>query len=343
MVDYSKWSKIEVSDDEDDTHPNIDTGSLFRWRHKARIERMEEFNKRKEDVLEEKSDIKEKLNCATLNYEKAEKDNIGSEKIDEIKAELDKLKQQYDEIIKREADLLHEEKKQAWNVDTICHTGFDSSIVSSYGDKSNEDNFNYDGLADFVETHQKEIETYGMLSDHADSRSYLLDHIHLVCDQTSAYLCLWCIDLAVEEKWALFEIVTKQAMSLQFILELVKNINAPKAKLVNDMFSKLNKNLPEYKKYYDDELEVFRQRTKDRAKERIKEEIERIENEEREKRLGPGGLDPHEVFGQLPEELQKCFEERNIDLLKETLEKMNVEDAHRYMNMCVDSGLWLPE
>ena len=31
---------IKVSDDEDDTHPNIDTPSLFRWRHQARVERM---------------------------------------------------------------------------------------------------------------------------------------------------------------------------------------------------------------------------------------------------------------------------------------------------------------
>ncbi len=71
-IDYSKWKNIEVlfmksngkislffvhvlneyagwrywlfqtftnkiSDDEDDTHPNIDTPSLFRWRHQARL------------------------------------------------------------------------------------------------------------------------------------------------------------------------------------------------------------------------------------------------------------------------------------------------------------------
>lgn len=40
-LDYSKWDHIEISDDEDDTHPNIDTPSLFRWRHQARVERME--------------------------------------------------------------------------------------------------------------------------------------------------------------------------------------------------------------------------------------------------------------------------------------------------------------
>ena len=41
-MNYDKWKKIEVSDDEDDTHPNIDTPSLFRWRHQARVERREQ-------------------------------------------------------------------------------------------------------------------------------------------------------------------------------------------------------------------------------------------------------------------------------------------------------------
>lgn len=36
-IDYSIWDHIEVSDDEDDTHPNIDTPSLFRWRHQVYI------------------------------------------------------------------------------------------------------------------------------------------------------------------------------------------------------------------------------------------------------------------------------------------------------------------
>jgi len=39
----------QISDDEDDTHPNIDTPSLFRWRHQARMERMEKNQKEKEE------------------------------------------------------------------------------------------------------------------------------------------------------------------------------------------------------------------------------------------------------------------------------------------------------
>jgi hypothetical protein len=43
MVDFCMWDHIEVSDDEDDTHPNIDTPSLFKWRHEARVQRLEEM------------------------------------------------------------------------------------------------------------------------------------------------------------------------------------------------------------------------------------------------------------------------------------------------------------
>ena len=33
---------MQISDDEDDVHPNVDTPSLFRWRHDARIKREDE-------------------------------------------------------------------------------------------------------------------------------------------------------------------------------------------------------------------------------------------------------------------------------------------------------------
>ena len=37
--DYSKWDNIELSDDEDDVHPNIDKESWFRLKHRSRVER----------------------------------------------------------------------------------------------------------------------------------------------------------------------------------------------------------------------------------------------------------------------------------------------------------------
>lgn len=71
--------------------------------------------------------------------------------------------------------------------------------------------------------------------------------------------------------------------------------------------------------------------------------LQEAEEEERQSRLGPGGLDPVEVFETLPEELKKCFESQDIELLKETIAKMPEEDAKRHMKRCVDSGLWVPD
>lgn len=47
--DYSKWDHIELSDDEDDVHPNIDKESWFRMKHRSRVEReqQEEVEKQK--------------------------------------------------------------------------------------------------------------------------------------------------------------------------------------------------------------------------------------------------------------------------------------------------------
>jgi len=47
--DYSKWDNIELSDDEDDVHPNIDKESWFRMKHRSRVERedREEADKKK--------------------------------------------------------------------------------------------------------------------------------------------------------------------------------------------------------------------------------------------------------------------------------------------------------
>lgn len=56
-----------------------------------------------------------------------------------------------------------------------------------------------------------------------------------------------------------------------------------------------------YKDSFDDELEQFKARIRKRAAEKIQEAIKEQEDEEREARLGPGGLDPIEVYEELPD------------------------------------------
>lgn len=65
----------------------------------------------------------------------------------------------------------------------------------------------------------------------------------------------------------------------------------------------------EYKKGFEDELQAFKERIRRRAKEKLEAAIAEVEEEEKAKRLGPGGLDPVDVFESLPQvkALSKTF------------------------------------
>lgn len=56
----------------------------------------------------------------------------------------------------------------------------------------------------------------------------------------------------------------------------------------------------QYMEGFNDELESFKERVRGRAKARIERAMKEYEEEERQKRLGPGGLDPVEVYDSLP-------------------------------------------
>lgn len=56
----------------------------------------------------------------------------------------------------------------------------------------------------------------------------------------------------------------------------------------------------QYKQGFFDELSAFRERVQTRAKQKIEDAVKQYEDEERQKRLGPGGLDPIEVMESLP-------------------------------------------
>lgn len=99
----------------------------------------------------------------------------------------------------------------------------------------------------------------------------------------------------------------------------------------------------EYKNQFQAEIESFKERIRKRAQEKLQKAIEEQEEEERKARLGPGGLDPVEVFESLPEVLQKCFETRDIGMLQEAMSKLPEEEARYHLKRCIDSGMWVPD
>jgi len=330
-INYSKWDKIEISDDEDDTHPNIHTPSLFKWRHEARVQRMKEMEIDKERVSEGKKETEAALN-------RAKSQGVSTKQ----------LEQQLSDWKLKEKELMKKEKEQPLNVDTIGQEAWSTSrvntVTKSAEIKKSEDEIMSD-YQKFVEKYDADIKKFGFFSKMKDSEQFLIDNTHLVCEHTASRLCIFSIDLQVEQKIELMERVSHQAIILQFILELAKSIKVDPRGCFRQFFVKFSQNdNPDYNAAFNDELKSFRGRVKERAEVRIQNILEEQEKEEKAKRIeeSPGGLDPQEVFESLPESWQACFEAKDIPMLQQAVSEMEPEDAKYHLDRCIKSGLWCP-
>uniref|UniRef100_A0A8D0DTH8 Hsp90 co-chaperone Cdc37 n=1 Tax=Salvator merianae TaxID=96440 RepID=A0A8D0DTH8_SALMN len=346
MVDYSVWDHIEVSDDEDETHPNIDTPSLFRWRHQARVERMEQFQKEKEEVDKGRRECKRKLAECQKKIKELELAGTESSKseLQRLQADAQQLKKEEKNWDEKVEELRKKEKSMPWNVDTLSKDGFSKSVFNVKSEQPDEESEEQKEKKHktFVEKYEKQIKHFGMLRRWDDSQKYLSDNPYLVCEETANYLVIWCIDLEVEEKHALMEQVAHQTIVMQFILELAKSLKVDPRACFRQFFSKIKTADQQYMEGFNDELEAFKERVRGRAKARIERAMKEYEEEERQKRLGPGGLDPVEVYESLPTELQKCFDVKDVQMLQDTISKMDPAEAKYHMQRCIDSGLWVP-
>ncbi|XP_066590956.1 hsp90 co-chaperone Cdc37 [Prorops nasuta] len=348
MVDYSKWKDIEISDDEDDTHPNIDTPSLFRWRHQARLERMEERRRREEEHGKKKAELKQKLINVKEKLAKLEREKTDSTDLTALKKVLHDLEEEEKNVKREEDEIKKKEKLTPWNVDTIGQDGFTKTLINSKPARK-EDGFNLSDeekesrMRQFIKDNEKKLKEFGMLRKYDDSKAFLLENPQLVCEDTANYLVIWCINLELEEKHDLMEHVAHQCICMQYILELSKQLDIDPRACVGSFFSRIQIAEVDYKKAFDDELKSFKERIRNRAAEKMEEALKEVEEEEKKARLGPGGLDPVEVFESLPEPLQKCFEAQDIPLLQKTIATMPEEEARYHIKRCIDSGLWVPD
>ncbi|KAJ0172208.1 hypothetical protein K1T71_012181 [Dendrolimus kikuchii] len=343
MVDYSKWKDIEISDDEDETHPNIDTPSLFRWRHQARVERMEERRRERDEHNQRRNENMRQIAETKRKIAEADPNSIEMDSLTKSLAELEKEEKV---IAKKEEELRKKEKQTPWNVDTISEPGFTKTVINTKPVRSKDENLTEEEkekrMKKFIKENEKVLKQFGMLRKYEDSKKFLQDHNQLVCEETANYLVIWCINLEMEEKHDLMAHVAHQTICMQYILELSKQLDVDPRACVGSFFSKIQIAEKTYKDSFDDELEQFKARIKKRAAEKIQEAIREQEEEERQARLGPGGLDPVEVYEELPDELKKCFDAQDVPMLQATIAKMPEQEAIYFMNKCVAAGLWVP-
>merc|ERR1712045_986393 len=162
-INYSKWNNIEISDDEDDTHPNIDTPSLFKWRHEARVKRMEEIEAKKKAAHEEK--LKKEQEVEALKKKMAST-ALSESEMAIIKKGLSELEREAKDASVREKEVMNEEKKMPLNVDTISKPGFSKSIINKNMPRTNEhltEEERETKMRDFVTKYEKELKAFTCL------------------------------------------------------------------------------------------------------------------------------------------------------------------------------------
>ncbi|XP_076311438.1 cell division cycle protein 37 isoform X2 [Tachypleus tridentatus] len=321
MVDYSKWKAIEVSDDEDETHPNIDTASLFRWRHQARMERMAELEKEKAAFEAKKQETQIKLSEAKKKLLESQKE--GAMNLEELRKVVSDLEKEEKKIKKEGEELSKKERLVPWNVDTISKDGFTKTILNkpqarSQKEMSEEDKTEH--YKKYVKENESLLKKYGMLQKYDDSKRFLQEHPHLACEDTANYLVIWCINLEVEEKHQLMEHVSHQCICMQYLLELAKQLDVDPRACISSFFTRIQIADREYKDSFNDELRAFKERIKKRAQKQIEDAVREVE-----------------------EPLRKCFETQDIPMLQQVITQIPEEEARYHMKRCIDSGLWIPD
>ncbi|XP_023257024.1 hsp90 co-chaperone Cdc37-like isoform X1 [Seriola lalandi dorsalis] len=349
-VDYSAWDHIYVSDDEDVASPYVDTPSLFRMRHRARLEKMAEFQQKGEDLENNFAQCRRLLEEAQGRLRELQQVKKEGEEDEEQEAELKRVQTEVRELKKDEKafekmmeQYRREEKKLPWNVDTISKEGFSKSVLNIQPVTKEEREEEVEKHKTFVQKYTKEIKHFGMLRRWDDSQKYLSDNPHLVCEETANYLVVICIDFEIDEKHALMEQVAHQAIVMQFILDLARTLKVDPRGCFRQFFSKIKTADKPYQDAFDRELELLKERVRSCAQIRMEDAMKEVEEEERQKRLGPGGLDPVEVYESLPKEIQRSFDEKNIQMLQEALSKLDPEEGKYHLRRCIDSGLWVPD
>lgn len=319
---YSKWDKLELSDDEDTFHPNLDTGLNIRVNRITRDRKEEEIDKEKEELtskgefdkaakLEEKRPLHVNNVCTVVEERTIIQSNDGTK--------TDRLKK----------------GEESFSVD-------DYSVFKSEN-KAILDRFTN---ADWEQSHEMLL-TYG--------------HI-LMNDYANSYYMLTALDEEMKGNTKMSEKLCRQGQIISQIHQLAEPMKRPPRDLVPRFFEKFERDESRaaFQEGVDHFQKNLKKRAVDKKKEQEQEDaeeaaqaaqqqqedlqpvslVEAMYEMSPEERKGPGGLDPVEVYESLPTALQECFKTGDVPKLKQIASEMNQEEFQNHFQRCIDSGLW---
>lgn len=240
----------------------------------------------------------------------------------------------------------------------VAVTPTSSTVSTTTGPKPHDDDtlMSMMSYAQFTEKYEDILETFLSLSSLEQSKDYLIQHGNvLLQENASSYLLLACLEDEMNGKHEKMRLVARQSQIITNIVELAKTMKQHPGNVILPFFQKITSQ-PEQLSNFHQGVDSFAAKVAARAIVKRKEMEEAAnpntqddDDEEdavdlksipREQRLGPGGLDPLEVFETLPLSMQEAFESREVERLKEALLQMDPKDAEYHMQRCIDAGLW---
>ena len=208
---------------------------------------------------------------------------------------------------------------------------------------------------EFTEKYADVVEKFMAIESMDKSKDFLLHNGDILLQENASnYLLLASLEDEMNGFHEKMKLVARQSQIISSIADLAKSLKLHPGNVIHPFFQRM-----ENKELYDgfmQSVKEFIQRIKARAVTKRKEMDEARAKEIREKgieadgavdvadipleqRLGPGGLDPLEVFESLPESMQEAFESREKEKLEAALRAMTPEEAGYHMKRCVDSGV----
>lgn len=438
---YSKWDNIELSDDEEDVHPNIDKASWFRLKHRTRVEREEKEEADKKKIRSEMAVAELRISEILLTLQKISQSK-GDAKYDDDDDELedkDGLEAELAELRlankARQDKLDHYEKTKKWNVDNMCHVVEERTLINDKV-KSNISESGYvlpdpdlavdvdvqaagteqetqsptaqsestepvtQPTVDVVPTKQPSSKpasstgspttaipaasaatkisaktslsagadhhTVSMLSYHEftekyahvceefmtlksldESRDFLIEHGSVMLQENASnYLLLASLEDEMNGFREKMRLTARQSQLVSSLADLAKSLKAHPGNVIVPFFKRLEERehfqnfMVGVESFIENLIKRAVVKKKEMDEERAKTQGVDLANIPKEERLGPGGLDPMEVFESLPEAMQEAFESRDTEKLKQALMNMSESEAEYHMKRCVDSGLW---
>jgi len=317
--DYSKWDRLEVSDDEDTFHPNLDKGLNVRVNRITRDRKEEEIDEEKRKLEEAGEhakasalEAKRPLHVGDVCHVAEERTIIHS--VDGTRKDKTKKGESFsvDEYSQFKEDnqaILERFENADWETSR--------QLLMQHGDVLMED---YANSYYMLLCLDEEMKGNRKRVERLCRQGQIISQIHQLAEPMRRPPR----DL-VPRFFEKFEGDQSKAAFQEGVDHFMKHI-VERAKVKKKEEEQADKEAAEQARLQEEATPVPL--------------VEAMYQMTPEERKGPGGLDPVEVFESLPDELQECFKSGDVEMLKRVASEMVPEEFDRHFKRICDSGLW---